>query len=53
MNDLKSIKLKNISSLAFGGKELKDIYLGCLLGQQIAYFSNNISGLEPAFWKNC
>ena len=53
MNDLKSIKLKNISSLAFGGKELKDIYLGCLLGQQIAYFSHNISGLDPAFWKNC
>ena len=52
MNDLKSQKLKNISSLAFGGLNLKDIYLGCLLGNQIAYFKNDISGLEPAYWKN-
>ncbi len=52
MNEVKSIKLKNISSLAFGGKNLKDIYLGCLLGEKIAYFKNEIAGLEPAFWKN-
>ena len=53
MNSLKSKKLKNISSLAFGGKNLKDVYMGCLLGKEIAYFTNDISGLEPAFWKNC
>ena len=52
MNKIKSKKLKNISSLAFGGKNLKDIYLGCLLGEEIAYFRNDIAGLEPAFWKN-
>ena len=28
MNKIKSKKLKNISSLAFGGKDLKDIYMG-------------------------
>ncbi len=52
MNKIKSKKLKNISSLAFGGKNLKDIYLGCLLGEEIAHFKNNIAGLEPAYWKN-
>ena len=52
MNKIKSKKLKNISSLAFGGKDLKDIYMGCLLGEEIAYFTNNIAGLKPAFWKN-
>ncbi len=52
MNEVKSKKLKNISSLAFGGKNLKNIYLGCLHGNEIAYFTNNISGLKPAFWKN-
>ena len=52
MNVNKSKKLKNISSLAFGGKNLKDIYLGCLLGDEIGYFTYNIAGLKPAFWKN-
>ena len=52
INNIKSKKLKNISSLAFGGKNLKDIYLGCLLGEEIACFTYNVSGLEPAFWKN-
>ena len=52
MNKINSKKLKNISSIAFGGKDLKDIYMGCLLGEEIAFFTNNIAGLKPAFWKN-
>ena len=52
MSEVKSERLKNISSLAFGGKNLKKIYLGCLLGEEIAYFEGNIVGLEPAYWKN-
>ena len=52
MNKIKSKKLKNISSMAFGGKNMKDIYLGCLLGEEIAYFTNNVVGLVPAYWEN-
>ncbi len=52
MSMVKGKVLKNISSLAFGGENLKEIYLGCLLGEEIAYFKNDVAGLEPAFWKN-
>ena len=46
-----STKLKNISSIAFGGYDLKNIYLGCLLGKQVATFKSKIRGLEPSHWK--
>ncbi|WP_430474371.1 SMP-30/gluconolactonase/LRE family protein [Thalassospira lucentensis] len=45
-----SQKLKNISSLAFGGADLKTAYLGCLLGDQIARFQSPFSGVKPAHW---
>ena len=44
-------KLKNISSIAFGGPDLKTVFLGCLLGNQIASFKSNISGLKPSHWE--
>ena len=40
-------KLKNISSLAFGGPNLKTVYLGCLLGDSIATFPSDQAGLAP------
>ncbi|NQW00869.1 MAG: SMP-30/gluconolactonase/LRE family protein [Rhodospirillales bacterium] len=43
-------RLKNISSLAFGGQDLKTAYLGCLLGDQIATFSSPIAGHPPSHW---
>ena len=43
-------KLKNISSLAFGGPDLKTVYLGCLLGDSIATFRTNQAGLAPYHW---
>ena len=33
--------LQNISSLAFGGADLKTMYLGCLLGERIAYLQSS------------
>ena len=42
--------LKNISSLAFGGRDLRTIYLGCLLGDALATFSSPVAGAEPAHW---
>lgn len=42
--------LKNISSLAFGGFDLKTIYLGCLQGTSIAVLRSKVAGLVPAHW---
>lgn len=50
LDNVKSKVLKNISSLAFGGPDLKTIYLGCLLGDQIASFRSPVAGLPPAHW---
>ena len=50
LDNIVSVKLKNISSIAFGGIDMKTIYLGCLLGQKIAKFKSNVSGLPPSHW---
>ena len=42
--------LRNTSSLAFGGADLKTAYLGCLLGNQIAMFDAPMAGLKPSHW---
>lgn len=39
--------LRNISSLAFGGPDLRTAYLGCLLGDAIASFRAPVAGLQP------
>ena len=43
--------LKNISSLAFGGPDLKRIYLGCLLGQSIAWIDTGQMGIKNSIWQ--
>jgi sugar lactone lactonase YvrE len=50
LDTIKSGRLKNISSLAFGGPDLKTLYLGCLLGQEIASLRSPVAGLAPAHW---
>ena len=46
--------LKNISSIAFGGADLKTIYLGCLAGDSIASFrladKSPLCGHPPVHW---
>jgi len=42
--------LKNVSSLAFGGPDLRIAYLGCLLGDAIAYFRSPVAGSPPFHW---
>ncbi len=42
--------LKNISSLAFGGADLKTAYLGCLLDESIYRFKSPIAGHAPTHW---
>jgi sugar lactone lactonase YvrE len=39
--------LRNISSLAFGGPDLRTGYLGCLLGEQIFTFEAPVRGQRP------
>ena len=46
--------LKKISSIAFGGADLKTVYLGCLAGDAIAHFrlpdALNLCGHAPVHW---
>ena len=44
-------RLANISSLAFGGPDLRTAYLGCLLGDSIATFRTPIAGHPPVHWR--
>jgi|CXWL01.1.fsa_nt_gi sugar lactone lactonase YvrE len=50
LDGIKSRRLRNISSLAFGGPDLRTAYLGCLLGDAIATFRSPIAGAPPAHW---
>ena len=43
-------RLSNISSLAFGGPDLKTVYLGSLQGRTISTFRSEIAGLTPYHW---
>jgi sugar lactone lactonase YvrE len=42
--------LRNISSLAFGGPDLRTAYLGCLQGDSIACFQTAVAGQPPFHW---
>ena len=51
LDTIKSRRLRNISSLAFGGPDLRTAYLGCLLGDRIASFESPVAGYAPPHWK--
>jgi sugar lactone lactonase YvrE len=42
--------LRNVSSIAFGGADLRTVYLGCLAGERIASFRSPVAGAPPAHW---
>lgn len=50
LDEAKSEKLRNISSLAFGGPDLRSAYLGSLLGDSIACFRSPFMGRPPTHW---
>ena len=50
LDTMKSRRLRNISSLAFGGEDLRTAYLGCLLGDAIARFRAPVAGYAPPHW---
>ena len=43
-------RLPSISSIAFGGPDLRTIHLGSLLGDGVATFRSPIPGLPPIHW---
>ena len=43
--------LRNVSSLAFGGPDLRTAYVGCLLGDAIAVFDSPVAGHPPPHWR--
>lgn len=42
--------LGNISSLAFGGPDLRTAYMGSILGKSLVSFRSPIAGVRPAHW---
>lgn len=50
LDGVKSRALRNISSLAFGGADLRTGYLGCLLGDRLATLRMPVAGLPPIHW---
>ena len=42
--------LANLSSIAFGGPDLKTVYMGSLGGERIATFRSPIAGAAPVHW---
>lgn len=43
--------LGNVSSIAFGGADLRQVYLGTLGNTQLATFRSPIAGAEPPHWR--
>ena len=50
MDTIRSRKLRSISSIAFGGRDLRTAYLGCLLGDSIAALRMPAAGVPPVHW---
>jgi len=51
MGESRGRYLANLSSLAFGGPDLKTVYLGNLNDSRIASFRSPVAGHPPAHWK--
>ncbi len=50
LSDASGKKLKNITSLAFGGPDLRTAYMGSLAGDSLAVFRSPVPGLPLAHW---
>ena len=42
--------LRNVSSVAFGGPDLRTVYLGNLAGDRLATFDSPLAGAQPPHW---
>jgi len=50
LDGIKSRVLRNISSIAFAGPDLRTGVLGCLLGDRLATLAMPAPGLQPVHW---
>ena len=50
LDTIKGVKLRNTSSIAFGGPALRTGHVGCLLDTRIAVFDAPVSGVPPVHW---
>ncbi len=50
LDRVRSRQLGNISSLAFGGPDLRTAYLGCLLDDRLYCFRSPVAGNPPVHW---
>jgi sugar lactone lactonase YvrE len=50
LDTIRSQRLRNISSLAFGGPDLRTGYFGCLLGDSLAHLRMPVAGMPPTHW---
>jgi sugar lactone lactonase YvrE len=50
LDQVKSQRLKNISSIAFGGPDLRTGYLGCLLADHVTTLKMPVAGHPPVHW---
>ncbi|TAG46233.1 MAG: gluconolactonase [Betaproteobacteria bacterium] len=50
LDGVKSNRLRNTSSIAFGGGDMRTAFLGCLLGDSIASIAMATAGLQPLHW---
>ncbi len=51
LDKIESQRLGNVSSVAFGGADLRTVYLGCLLGEAVAFFRSPVPGRAPVHWE--
>jgi len=47
---MQSRKLRNISSIAFGGADRRTVYLGSLMGTSLATLHSPVPGRKPVHW---
>lgn len=50
LDNIRSNRLKSISSIAFGGPDRRSSYLGCLLDDRITSFRSPVAGIKPVHW---
>jgi sugar lactone lactonase YvrE len=46
----KAFRLANLSGIAFGGEDLRTVYLGSLFGTRVATFTAEVAGAPPVHW---
>jgi sugar lactone lactonase YvrE len=51
LDNVKSKRLKNTSSIAFGGDDLCTGFIGCLLGDHVTTLNMPVAGHPPAHWE--